>query len=336
MKMLMFDFRESEMDFFNRNDLVGYDIEFIKKPLNKEFNLTENQINETQIISAFVSSELSADILKRFKNLRIVTTRSTGYNHIDIDYCNKNHIAVFNVPEYGSESVAQYTFMLILALVRNLMPAMIDTKNNEIKHSLYEGMNLNNLTLGIIGAGAIGSSLAKIANFFNMKIYICSKEKNKDITHFVNYVSFEELLRKSDIISLHIPSLPETYHIINNEAFAMMKQGVCFVNTARGELVDINALYKNILSGKIKGAALDVLECESLSVGESYSDVNLSVKDSTCISKAFFAQKLLSKKNVIITPHIAYNTKESIDTILNTTFISISDYLKGGHKNQIF
>ena len=333
MKMLMFDFRESEKSFFENNDLSGFEIEFIKEPLNELTNLTEEQLCETVAISVFISSDVTEEVIKKFKNLRIITTRSTGYNHIDIKYCTQRNIAVFNVESYGETSVAQYTFLLILALVRNLIPAYIDVLRNLINHSEYEGRNLNELSIGVLGCGSIGSSVAKIANFFGMKLYVCSYEKNPEITSFAEYVSIDEMISKSDIITLHLPYTSETHHILNVEAFDKMKNGVYIINTARGELVDILALYNNIVSGKVKGAALDVVECEQIAVSENPIEINEN--NSGCLTKALIIQKLLGKDNVIITPHIAYDTKESVDIILQETFNSIRDYLKGLHTNQI-
>ena len=137
------------------------------------------------------------DEVKKFKNLRIITTRSTGYNHIDLKYCTQNNIAVFNVGKYGESSVAQFTFMLILALLRKLIPSYLDVQKGLISHPLYEGRNLENLSIGIIGCGSIGSSVAKIANFFGMKVYICSPGKNNDIAGFGQYCEFKELIKKS-------------------------------------------------------------------------------------------------------------------------------------------
>ena len=126
MKMLMFDFRDSEKEFFNKNDFPDFDITFIKEPLNEMSQLTQEQYEQTDIISIFISSTISEEVLNRFKNLRVIATRSTGYNHIDVKTCSQKNIAVFNVEEYGQTSVAQYTFALIMALVRNLFPAYLD------------------------------------------------------------------------------------------------------------------------------------------------------------------------------------------------------------------
>ena len=149
MKMLMFDFRESERDFFNKNDFQDIDITFIKEPLNETTELPDEIYEETDVISVFITSIVNEETISKFKNLRVITTRSTGYNHIDVHYCTQNNIAVFNVEEYGQTSVAQYTFALILALVRNLLPAFNDVQKGMINHSNYEGRNLNKLTLGI-------------------------------------------------------------------------------------------------------------------------------------------------------------------------------------------
>ncbi len=331
MKMLFFDFRESEKEFFNNNSLNDFDIEFIKEPLNELSVLSEEQLEQTDVISVFISSNVTENVIKKFKNLRIITTRSTGYNHIDLKYCTQKNIAVFNVANYGESSVAQFTFMLILSLVRNLIPAYIDIQRSMVNHPSYEGRDINKLSIGILGCGSIGASVAKIADFFGMQVYVCSYEKNKEISNFAQYVSVDEMLAKSDIISLHLPYSAETHHIINEESFSKMKDGVYIINTARGELLDIVALYNNLLSGHVKGAALDVVECENVAV----SNNPLCEDSSNCVAKALIIQKLLSRPDVIITPHIAYNTKESVETILKTTFNSIRDFSKGLHTNQL-
>ena len=335
MKMIMFDFRDSEKEFFDKNEFPDFEITFINEPLNEMSSLTEQQYEETDIICVFITSELTEDVLKRFKNLRVIATRSTGYNHIDVKYCTQNNIAVFNVEEYGQTSVAQFTITLMLALIRNILPAYIDTQRNLISHPVYEGRNLNKLTIGIIGCGSIGSAVAKIANFFDMRVLVCSYGKRPDVSSFADYVSLDELLENSDVVTLHTPYKSEDYHMLGEKEFAKMKDGAYFINTARGELVDIIALYDNLLSGKIKGAALDVLECEYLSLSPEVVADNIKNANERCVANALITQKLLGLSNVIITPHIAYNTQESVETLLETTFNNIRDYLKGIRNNQV-
>ena len=335
MKMLMFDYRDSEEKFFKENKFSDIDITFIKEPLNEMTNLDEKFFEETDVISVFITSNVCESVIKKFKNLRIIATRSTGYNHIDVKYCSQNNIAVFNVEEYGQTSVAQYTFALILSLIRNLFPAYFDIQKNLINHPDYEGRNLDKLTLGIIGCGAIGSAVAKIANFFEMNVLVHSFAKRNDVSSFAEYTSLEDVLKKSDIITLHLPYSSETYHMIGENEFKLMKDGCYIVNTARGELIDNLALYENIISGKIKGAALDVFECEHITLHSK--DIIDEIKDanSKCVTSALVMQKLLGMENVIVTPHIAYNTEESINTLLKTTFNNIRDYSKGLHNNQV-
>ncbi len=335
MKMLMFDFRESEKDFFNNKELKDFDITFFKTPLNDKIKLTEEQLNDTVVLSVFTTSDVTSNVLKKFKNLRIISTRSTAYSHIDIDYCIKHNIAVLNIDEYGRTAVAQFAMALILSLVRNILPAYFDMKNHTVNPAKYEGRILSSYTIGIIGCGSIGSAVAKIAHFFGMEILIHSYMKNNEIADMCNFVSLDELLEKSDIISLHVPFDGDNYHMIGKNEFEKMKNGVFFVNTARGELVDIKALYDNLVKGKIKAAALDVLECEFINTHNGEISEVMELTDTNCVESAFVAQKLFKMSNVILTPHIAYNTVEAINYILDETFNNIRDHFKGMNTNRV-
>ena len=335
MKMLVFDFRDSEREFFDKNNLKDFELTFIKEPLNNETELNEKILNDTVIISVFTTSSVTEDVLKRFKNLRIVSTRSSAHDHIDTDYCTKHNIAVFNIEQYGKNSVAEYAVSLILALVRNLLPAYFDMKNHSINHKKYEGRVLSSYTIGIIGCGAIGSAVAKIARFFGMRVLIHSYMKNPELNGSCEFVQLDELLSESDIISLHLPYDGENYHMISTEEFNKMKDGVYIVNTARGELLDIKALYDNLIKGKVAGAALDVLECEFISTYKGEMASVIEDAEQHCIETALITQKLFKMDNVIITPHIAYNTRESVNYILDETFNLIRDYLKGENTNRV-
>ena len=335
MKMLMFDFRDTEKEFFDNNKLVDFDLSFIGEPLNADYKLTEEQKLETDIISVFRSSNLTDKVLKQFKNLRIIATRSYGYGHIDLDYCIEHNIAVLNVEQYGEEAVAQYAIALIIVLVRNMLPAILDMKGHKINYKHYEGKKLNNLTLGIVGCGQIGSAVAKIANYFGMRVLIHSYMQNPELDSFCDFVSLDELLSESDVISLHLLYTGDNYHLIGKEEFEKMKDGVVFVNTARGELLDIKALYDNLVKGKVKAAALDVLECEFLSTHPGELSNVIKDSESHCVETALVTQKLFNMDNVIITPHIAYNTHESVNYLLTKTFNNIRDYIKGANTNRV-
>lgn len=334
MKMIIFDFRESEREFFERNEFKDFDITFIEEPLNEMSQLSEEQLRDTDVISVFINSSLTEEVISKFKNLRVIATRSTGYNHIDTKYCTQRNIAVFNVEQYGHTAVAQYTIGLMIALVRKMFPAYFAMQKNLINYADYEGRDLKDMTLGILGGGAIGGGVAKIANSLGMRVLVYSLKQSDELKEFVEFVDYDELLKDSDVVSLHIPYTTETYHLFNAEAFNKMKDGVYIINTARGELIDIVALYENLMSGKVKGAALDVFECENINIG---GDILNDIKNPNpkCVTNALITEKLLGLSNVILTPHIAYNTKEAVETLLRTSFNNIRDYTKGMDTNRV-
>ena len=335
MKMLMFDFRDSEKAFFEKNELNDFEITFFKEPLNDKTILTDEQLKNTDIISVFTSSSLSGSILNKFPNLRIVATRSTGYDHVDVNYCIKKNIAVLNIEQYGKTAVAQYAIGLIICLVRHMLPAAIDFKNRKVDNSAYEGRTLNSMTIGVIGAGAIGGAVAKIAHFFGMKVLVYSYMKNPEIENVCEYTDLDAILKEADIITLHLPYTGDNYHMLGEEQFNLMKDGVYIINTARGELIDIKALYDNLQRGKVAGAGLDVLECEFLCTHSGELKDVIQESSSNCVESALITQKLIEMPNVIITPHIAYNTNETVNYLLGETFNNIRDCMKGMNTNRV-
>lgn len=335
MKMLLFDFRSTEGDYFKSNDVKDFSIKFINEPLNEYTELTKEELEDTDVISVFTTSNLNEKVLSKFKNLRMIATRSTAYSHIDLNYCNSHNIAVANVEDYGKTSVAEYAITLVLMLVRKIMPAYYDLKRHTIEYQKYEGKNLSDLKLGIIGCGAIGSAVAKIAHFFGMQVLISSYMKNPDLADLCSFVSIEKLLKESDVITLHLPYDGENYHMLSYDEFDMMKDGVFIVNTSRGELINIEALYKNLVSKKISGAALDVLECEYLSTHTTENLTRAQEEDLKCVRTALVTQKLFNMENVVITPHIAYNTTQSVNYLLETSFNNVRDYQKGMYTNRV-
>lgn len=337
-KMLIFDLREAEKAFFERNKFENFDIKFIEGSLNEETvnNLSEEDLEQAMIISVFITSEINQKVLDKFKNLRVISTRSTGCDHIDFEPCLNKNIALINVEKYGNTSVSQFTFALILALVRHLFPAVDAIKSGACIEQDYTGRNLNTLTLGLIGTGAIGAGVCEIAHGFNMKIlaYDLYPKNELEQKYNVKYVEMDELLKNSDIVSLHLPYLKENYHIIAEEEIKKMKDGAYFINVSRGELVDLAPLLKYIKKGNLKGAALDVVACVDPNCLE---EVKVSERSSLmCLEESKVVKELNSLPNVIITPHMAYDTQESVDYILEKTFEGLTDFLNGGHKFRVF
>lgn len=337
-KMLLFDFRETEKNFFKTHELENFDITFFSESLNDETvkKLSPQQLEQTSVISVFINSEVTENVINAFKNLRIISTRSTGIDHINHKAAIKKNIDVVNVENYGAKSVAQFTIGLILALTRKIVPASkyVLEKNNSC--SSFVGRDISKLTLGVVGAGAIGVSVCKLARAFGMNVIAYDIKEKQELINFwdVEYKSFESLIKESDIISLHLPYTGDNFHMFSEKQFNMMKSDAYFINTSRGELVDIFALKNAITEDKIKGAAVDVVTCEEAAFKCNQYSQKLG-EDMTCVKETHTVLDLAKLPNVIITPHIAYETQDAIDYLLEMSFRGISDSIQGGSKYKM-
>lgn len=284
-----------------------------------EISEYENDINtvgqkdyDADVISIFINSKIADKTLAAFPNLKTILTRSTGLDHIDMNACKSRMINVYSVPDYGSETVAEFTFLLMLMLSRKL-----NTSKTSV-NKFARGNDLEAKTLGIIGTGKIGSNVAKIASAFGMKILYNSHKNNGHIDSLGGkMVELDTLLRDSDIVTLHVPLSDSTFHMINSDNIKLFKRGAYLINTARGAIVDTGALIEGLESKVIGGAALDVVE------GEEFSGREMEVirkKENYDILKSVLENNVLSRfDNVILTPHIAYNTTEAMQRIINHT-----------------
>ena len=330
--IIFYDTKQYERDFFEQELFDKFNIEFKDFELLPETELSYVEGN-AEIISVFTASRLTKETLEKFSNLKLILTRSVGYSHIDIDYCNSKNIIVANTPHYGDYTVAEFSFGILLNLIRRICYGVSELKQGDMYPETF-GMELYDKTIGVIGTGSIGTKTIKIAKGFSMNVMCYDILKNTDIENEFNvkYVDLETLCKLSDVISLHAPLTTATYHIINAEKIKLMKENVIIVNTARGELIDTEALYHALLDGKIKGAALDVLEFEdTISNKRPGSDLNLKNLRTSLINT-----KLLNLDNVIATPHIAYDTKEAVNRILDTTLKNLFEFVAGSNvKNKV-
>jgi len=338
-EMLFFDYRKSEESYFKKYDCGCFNVHFFDHCLDEKTvqQIPEETLEHITVISVFVDSDVSESVLKRFKNLRMVNTRSTGFDHIDIEYCRLHNIAVVNVENYGSNAVAQYTFALILALVRNVIPAYLCMKNELKKDNCFLGHNLNNLTLGVIGTGAIGGSVCHLAHSFGMKTLAYDVKPKKEMFHKcdVCYVELDEIFEKADIISVHAPYTKDNRDMLAKKQFDKMLRKPYIINTSRGELVNLVDLKTALEEEKIRGAALDVLTCESLTFKcEGLCDIE-EFTSFDCAQELKIVRELMLMPNVIITPHIAYETQEAIDYILEVSMNAIREYFKGAVINRV-
>jgi len=270
------------------------------------------KLKKAEILCGMIYSDFSGELLAKCPNLKMVAVRTVGYNQIDLKWCKKNKIPVSNVPDYGSHVIAEHTFALLLSSIRNVVEGVKRTERNKFVWPGLRGTALKGKTIGVIGTGKIGEHVCRIASagfMMNVIAYDVCPDKSKAKKNNFKYVNkLDELWKKSDIITLHAPFCDETKHIINEKSIKKMKDGVIIVNTARGGLIDSKALVKNVKSGKIAQAAVDVLEHED----------NIR-KD----------KKMLHTKNILVTPHIAFYADDSMELMFSEAIISIKQFISG-------
>lgn len=333
MKIAFFEATEKEKEYFGQ-ELAGHDLVFVEENLSTE-NIT--QASGAEAISVFVNSEIKQPILDVLAGVKYISTRSTGFDHIDGAYAKEKGIAISNVPSYGSRTVAEFTFGLILNLSRKIYTArhqLMEGDNFDISN--LRGFDLYGKTLGVVGTGRIGKNVIRIAEGFGMKVIAFDAYPDINFAKEQNfeYVSLEDLLKNSDIVTLHTPYNQSTHHLINKENIGLMKKTAYLINSARGELIETDALIQALSGGVIAGAGLDVLESERQLKEESelMKKGPEAFKD---FKTLFENQLLMDMSNVMVTPHIAFNTEEAVGEIMETTAENLKAFAEGKIINQI-
>ncbi|MFA6257843.1 MAG: NAD(P)-dependent oxidoreductase [Candidatus Paceibacterota bacterium] len=334
MKIIFFEVPKVEQASFPQS-INGTEVSFFEEKLNEN---SVEKAKDADVVSIFVTSTINKNVIDAIPNLKFIATRSTGFDHIDCVYASTKGIKVSNVPAYGSHTVAEFAFTLMLSLSRNIIKA-----NNYLTDSLdfhyfsnMEGFDLNNKTLGVVGTGKIGKNVVKIAQGFNMNVIaydlypdlVFAKENN------FTYKSLAEVVSLADIVTLHTPYNKDDGYLINKENISLMKKGTYLINTARGELVDTEALVSGLKEGIIAGFGADVLEGEKpLKEGASFLTSGKATEEEKKIINLNL--ELIKMPNVIITPHIAFYTREAVASILKTTVDNIQGFLAGSPINLI-
>ena len=307
---------------------TGAELVFFNHALNQDIPDVAKNIDAAVI---FFESSVNKEVLDRLPRLKFIATCSTGYDHIDIGECAKQKISVSYVPSYGENTVAEFAFALILTLSRKIFESChILKEHTEHKPEDLTGFDLKGKTLGVIGTGRIGKHVIKIARGFDMNILAndAFPDENLAKEHNFKYCDLEELLATSDVLTFHVPYMPSTRHLINDGNIFKIKKGALLINTSRGGIVETDALLRALTSGHLGGAGLDVLEEE----GAVYDELNFlsSKKQIQNDYKTIFEDRvLIDLPNVIATPHNAYNTKEAIARILDTTVQNIAGFING-------
>lgn len=308
---------------------------------------------DAEIVSTFISSPIGEDFLAAHPRLRLFATRSTAVDHLPLAACRARGVAVANVTAYGETTVAEHTFALLLALSRQLRQAMVAPKAGRFSYEAARGFDLAGKTIGIIGMGHIGQHVAELANAFRMNVLAYDVERPPELArtlHF-RFVPLPELLAQARVITLHAPLSAATYHILNRETLAQCQPGVLIINTARGSLIDSQALRDALDSGQVGGAGLDVLQDERVMrqpvshiiaadiVQHLRSDAEAyDARDADRVrelQELLLSEALLARTNVVFTPHVAFNSVEAVERLLTVTAENIRAFLAGQPGNVV-
>lgn len=287
---------------------------------------------EIEGLCVTVRSPVNGADMDAMPNLKIITTGSTGFDHIDVKEAVARDITVCNVARYGP-AVAEFNIAQMLALTRKVHTAYMQTLQNDFTISGLKGRNLSGKVLGIIGTGNIGLHVGKLAKAFGMLVIATDPYPMPDAD--LEYVTLDELVRRSEIIAICCPLLLETHHMIGRAEFEKMRHGVLIVNTSRGAVMDTQALVWALDQGIVAGAALDVLEGEVLLPSARLTSVLGGAPGQDDVKTIAEDLTLIRHPRVLVTPHIAFFTVDSIDAIWRQTAENLKTYFEGNPTNAV-
>lgn len=324
-KIAFFEIEDWEKEIA-KNILKGHKLYFSKSKLTERII---SKARDAEVLAVFIYSKINKAVLDRLPKLRLITTMSTGFDHIDLSECRRRKIRVCNVPTYGENTVAEHTFALILAISRKIPESIDKTRKGDFRLSGLRGFDLKGRTIGVVGCGNIGKHVVRIAKGFEMNILVFDINKDNRLARKAGfkYVPLERLFKESDIITLHVPENKYTHHMINKRTLKLFKKGAILINTARGSIIDTNALITSLNNRAVKYAGLDVLEGERF-IKEEKELLHADFAKSYDLKAVLQSNLLLRKPNVYLTPHNAFNSKEALQRILDTTIDNIKGFLK--------
>ena len=319
MKIAVFNLRDDEREIVEKySKLYNIEIKEIKQA-PQEDNVED--VKGCDCISITTNSRITRNMMAAYRDLgiRFISTRTIGYEHIDIEAATEYGIKAGNIA-YSPNSVADYAIMMILMVLRKVKNIMYRSLGQDYELTKSRGKELPNLTVGIIGTGKIGATVAKHLTGFGCKLIAYDPYPKKELESILTYVSLDELYREADVITIHVPATDENIHMINKESIAKMKQGVVIINTARGSLLDSNALIEGIESGHVSGAGLDVIDGDRLIY---YRDQKYEViaHREMAILNGF--------PNVLMMPHTAFYTDEAVDDMVRNSLLSCKNFIEG-------
>jgi len=331
-KAAFFELEDWEKDYIKKN-VKGISATFFDKPLTPE---NVSKVKNIEILGVFIYSKIDKNILDQLPKLKFIATMSTGFDHIDITECKLRNITVSNVPFYGENTVAEHTFALILNLSRKITESVHRTHKGDFNVDGLRGFDLKGKTLGLVGTGHIAAHVARMAHGFEMNIVGYDLTQHEELVKDfgLKYVDLNTLLKNSDIISLHLPLNDKTKYIINKKNISLIKPSTIIINTARGGLLETDALFLALQNKKIAGAGLDVLEEETI-IKEEKQLLSKEFQTNYNSKTVLQDHMLLRFENVIITPHNAFNSVEALKRILDTSIENVQNYLKNNPLNIV-
>jgi D-lactate dehydrogenase len=332
MKIVVFEVEPHEAHAFKaleeRNEIV-----LVEGPLRE---IDALRFSDANVVSTFIYSELDRRVLEKLPALRLIATRSTGYDHVDAAYCIERGITVSNVPTYGENTVAEHVFALLLTISHRMLQAVDRARNGEFSPLGLEGFDLKGKTMGVVGTGSIGRNVVRIALGFEMNVVGCDLRPDEALAQRLGfrYAPFDDVLCAADVLTLHVPATPETNNLLSDAEFARMKDGAVLINTSRGSVVNVRALIQALRRGKVAAAGLDVLPDEPMirEEAELICSVFCNQHD---LRNLLADHVLLRMPNVVVTPHSAFNTREAVRRIVDTTVENIQAFVDGRPRNVI-
>lgn len=326
MKIAFFNTKQYDQEYFDRANLLDdpsgkHDIHYFSSPLSIEGC---SLITDEKVVCAFINDNVDADVVQqlKLKGVELIALRSAGYNNVDMKCAQKLNLPVVRVPTYSPYAVAEHAVGLLLCLNRGIHRAYNRVRDGDFSLRNLMGFDLHGKTVGVIGTGKIGQVFAQIMQGFGCKVIAYDIEPNQHCENAgVVYLPFDELLQKVDILSLHCPLTPDTFHLINQQALDKMRSGVTIINTSRGKLVDTKAVIGELKNGKIGLLGLDVYESEETLFFNDLSDDGIPDD---------LLARLTTFPNVIITGHQGFFTHEAMTNIAQTTLSNVSEFEKDG------
>jgi D-lactate dehydrogenase len=320
MKVAFFSTKSYDKEYFDRFNITGHQFSYLEAALT---NQTVPLANGAEAVCLFVNDKADKEVIGQLaaNGIRLIALRCAGFNNVDLEAAKENKVKIVRVPAYSPEAVAEHAVALILTLNRKTHKAYNRIRESNFSLEKLTGFNIHGKTVGVIGTGRIGQAFCRIMLGFGARLVAYDKIPSEEMKKTgVQYVSLDEVLQQSDIISLHCPLVPETHHLINKDKLAKMKRGVMVINSSRGAVIDTQDAIDALKSGQLGYLGIDVYEQEEKLFFRDLSD--------TIVPDDMIA-RLMTFPNVLITAHQGFFTREALEQIALVTLKNISDFEKG-------